>query len=321
MVSSSSIVIPAHNEQDFLHGLLSSLEKHLSVKPQVIVVANGCTDNTVDVARQFACEIVEIEQKQNPSTARNSGVKKATGDVLVFLDADVEITESWAQAFTELLESCNPEELFITGDQYHISKQPSWIEHSWFEPLRALPKSYINGGNIIVSASAYKALNGFDEELETGEDVDFCLRAKRQGANYSVDPRLVTLHEGFPKDTKNFLRRERWHGKGDYKDLSTFLRSKTALVTAAFFVLHLLLFGSLLAFFIGIGGENTQRVFIVSLLSVFCLIVLTTVMRFKSLTIISKPLVMVIQYLYFIGRMRSMIDALGARIGKKSVYK
>ena len=81
-----SIIIPARNEEGYLARTLKSIENQNYPHYETIVVLNGCTDNTLHVANKYADEIITCQP--GVSKARNSGAKKATGDILVFLDAD-----------------------------------------------------------------------------------------------------------------------------------------------------------------------------------------------------------------------------------------
>ncbi|SCM74129.1 glycosyltransferase [Desulfovibrio sp. 86] len=86
-----SVIIPTYNYAQFLpeavHSVLRQRADNLDV--EIIVVDDGSTDNTQDVARQMQRDIVYVrQQKSGVSTARNTGIQKARGDFVVFLDAD-----------------------------------------------------------------------------------------------------------------------------------------------------------------------------------------------------------------------------------------
>ena len=309
MSASGTIIIPAHNEQDFIINLLESLKVHLKKPTQIIVVANACTDATANNARGYDCEVIEIAQKQDPSTARNKGVEYAYGDIFAFLDADVEVTEKWCSAFQGLLDSTDKNSLILTGDQCHISKNPSWIEKNWFFPLRELPKSYINSGNLIASRELFVRINGFDSSLETGEDVDFCRRAVDATAELIINPSFIVFHEGFPKTMRRFLKRERWHGKGDFQQFSHLVRSKTALLTVVFTFIH-----GLLLILIPIAIYQCSKT---SLVALVVLVAATCVIRFKSLSILRQPSILAVQYIYFLGRGLSFLDTIKTKLTRK----
>lgn len=86
-----SVIIPTYNYAHFLpeavHSVLRQRADNLDV--EIIVVDDGSTDNTPEVARTLRRDIVYIRQeKSGVSTARNVGIQKARGDYVVFLDAD-----------------------------------------------------------------------------------------------------------------------------------------------------------------------------------------------------------------------------------------
>jgi GT2 family glycosyltransferase len=86
---------------------------------------------------------------------------------------------------------------------------------------------------LIIHRSLFLKVGGFAPELETGEDCEFCFRAKRAGARIENDPELRVIHAGYPKSIRRFFGRERWHGKGDYLSLKTVLSSKPAILSLA----------------------------------------------------------------------------------------
>jgi glycosyltransferase involved in cell wall biosynthesis len=82
-----SVIIPAHNEEAYLGVTLDALRDQAYKKFEVIVVANGCTDRTADMARERCDRLVVLSQK-SLGVARNLGARMAKGELLVFLDAD-----------------------------------------------------------------------------------------------------------------------------------------------------------------------------------------------------------------------------------------
>jgi len=85
-----SVVVPAHNEEQLLSsGLDAIAEANRSVagEVEVIVVANRCTDRTVEIARAAGARVV-VNDARNIAAVRNAGAATATGDVFVSIDAD-----------------------------------------------------------------------------------------------------------------------------------------------------------------------------------------------------------------------------------------
>lgn len=85
-----SIIIPTLNNEETLSNILSSVIKS-PVKKEVIVVDGGSRDRTVEIAKKFGCIIVKEEGKEkSPANAKNQGAKLAKGEVLVFLEGDLD---------------------------------------------------------------------------------------------------------------------------------------------------------------------------------------------------------------------------------------
>src|SRR6266404_4687267 len=82
-----SVIIPAHNEEDYLIPTLNALKRQNYANFEVIVVANGCSDRTAEVARGN-CHLLIVLSQKNLGVARNLGARMGRGEMLIFLDAD-----------------------------------------------------------------------------------------------------------------------------------------------------------------------------------------------------------------------------------------
>src|SRR5688572_465443 len=82
-----SVIIPAHNEEEFLPVTLDALKKQTYSRFEIIVVINGCTDNTATAVRGKCDQLHELEER-GLGPARNLGAAKARGNLLMFLDTD-----------------------------------------------------------------------------------------------------------------------------------------------------------------------------------------------------------------------------------------
>ncbi len=81
-------IIPAFNEEKTIGDVLQVLEKATLIK-QIIVVSDGSTDNTVEVARNFNVEVVDLEENRGKGGALKAGLENFKADVVLFLDADL----------------------------------------------------------------------------------------------------------------------------------------------------------------------------------------------------------------------------------------
>ncbi|MGK9483008.1 glycosyltransferase family 2 protein [Bacillus tropicus] len=97
MAKSLSVIIPACNEIDTISDVIQSVK---GLNPlEIIVVANGCTDDTETVAEHLGCKVLRYTEKLGNDVGRAAGAKEAIGDVLLFIDGDFAIQTSKLQLF------------------------------------------------------------------------------------------------------------------------------------------------------------------------------------------------------------------------------
>lgn len=315
--STTTIIIPAHNEGRYLPHLFDSIRRYGPDSPEIILVDNGSEDDSADLGHQFGATVVRTSQALKPAVARNLGVVHSSTDgVLVFLDADVILTSDWREEWCRQLAVLERQPLQVTGGVCDISMSPGWIERAWFSSFRSGHRTYVNGANLITTRELFNKIGGFDESLETGEDVAFCEKARAGGCDIVVNNRFRVTHEGYPKSSLAFVRRERWHGRGDFSRLTRIVKSKVAVATIAFIAFHVAaLWGVVAALFLG----GTLRLFEASCVAVvlFCLLRAIRMRPWGGARgLLAKCLLV---YLYFIGRSLSFWDALPALLGASSM--
>src|SRR5438874_2201589 len=184
-----SLIIPAYNEEAYIGATLESVERAarhaFSGKPaiEMIVVDNASTDGTAAVAASYATKLVP-ESQRNVARARNAGASAATADVLVFLDADTLVPESFFSCIAEIMRDAR-----CLGGSADINHRP---KRRWVHGYLALWRSFgriarmAQGAAQFSRRDAFASVGGYDERLFMGEDVDFYWRlrnfAKRKGS-------------------------------------------------------------------------------------------------------------------------------------------
>lgn len=296
-----SIVIPAFNEERFIAKTLERIESLVDIDLiEVIVVDNASTDQTGTIVSSFRwVKNHRLEQRVTISKARNIGWQKASHDIILFLDADVLLDKKWTDRAEASVRTIQQNPNTITGYAYYLSEEPHWIERHWFAFLKP-SKLYINGGNILTSKTVLNEISGFNEELITAEDVDFCQRAVAHGAELIQDPLLVTHHEGNPKSLKHFFKREKWHGTGDCQSLKSYLSSKVAMVA----LLHAFLSVSLLL--LVLSGQHTHALY--ALVLILALNLLIVLKKFGRIPARSFLPVMILNALYLSARFFALFN-------------
>ncbi|MBI2125016.1 glycosyltransferase [Candidatus Woesearchaeota archaeon] len=107
MIPYFSIIIPAHNEEKYLQKTIDSIKAQTLQDYETIIVTNGCTDKTEEIAKKnndHKFRLLSLS-KPNVSVARNAGALNAQGELLLFLDADTQLSstslEKIKEKFTE----------------------------------------------------------------------------------------------------------------------------------------------------------------------------------------------------------------------------
>lgn len=235
-----SFIIPAHNEEKHLPKVLATINQLISdLVYEIIVVDNGSTDSTVNIAQEFGAMVLQDSSK-TIAGLRNLGAEYAMGKILVFLDADVIITPKWAKEIVNLTSKLDENNRIVTGSHCGISANPSWIEKYWFLPMTLEKSNYMNSGHLIIDRNVFHEIGGFNSDLITGEDWEFCMRAKQKGIAIINNPELSVIHEGYPKTLRQFIRREKWHGIQDFYDMKSFINSKPAIFAVLYWLLGIL---------------------------------------------------------------------------------
>ena len=299
-----SIIVPAYNESLFIEDCLSAITREChraNIDAELIVIDNGSTDNTAQLARQHTPHVKTIT-RTSVSNARNTGAGMASNSLLAFIDADVVITQRWAQTLLLHYERYLQQPLFIAGHQYIVRQQGSWIEKHWFGNIQ---DKLLNGGNIITSGQAFELIAGFDGTLKTGEDYDFCNRAIDAQCEYLDDEGYEAIHLGFPRTLTHFVKREYWHGEGDFKSLALFVRSPVAIIAVLYSLVQLCILVLII--------QGVTAVAILLLTSLLIGNLILTRIRFKTAGIMTVMLNSVLNYCYFCARSASMFRMLSNR--------
>ena len=211
-----SVVIPAFNEASCIEACMVSLSKQTLSKHEfeVIVVDNGSVDSTASLASRYESKLplrVVSISRRSISAARNYGVSLTTGKMIAFLDVDCIPHPTWLADAMKLVA-----DNVIWGAHYKIPPQSSWVGSVWFKYQaneREGPVSFLPGGNLQMTRETFMSLGGFDESVETSEDVELCARARKRGMQVLAYPALAVVHDGTPQTLGHFYRKNRWHGK------------------------------------------------------------------------------------------------------------
>lgn len=201
-----SIIIPTLNEEKIIEKTLKNL-KEISAFPAEIIISDGRSqDRTLEIAKKYSDKVVVYEGKERQTIGggRNLGAKKAEGEYLLFLDADVSIPDinSFLQSLVEEFQKNN---LVAATVRLKVSKEEETISDKIFSAL-AINWIHIFYNNIVkigsssgefqfIRKESFEKVGGFDERLVAAEDFDMFMRLAKIGKTRMIN-RLTVYHTG-----------------------------------------------------------------------------------------------------------------------------
>jgi glycosyltransferase involved in cell wall biosynthesis len=201
-----SIIVPAYNEEGYLPATLEAIKGTLTGDAEVIVVDNLSTDATREVAVTRGAKVV-TETEHNIGKVRNTGAGAASGDVLVFIDADSIVRPG---IFDKIVEASA--DVRCVGGAAAVEYEPirNRTLISWFVKLYPLLGNWMKmrGGALqFCRADVFRDLGGFDSTIYVGEDIDFGWRLDRLARERGA-------HTVFIKEPKILTSSRRWNRMG-----------------------------------------------------------------------------------------------------------
>ncbi len=202
-----SFIIPAYNEQDFIAATIEQLyrsAKAAGTPYEIIVVADGCTDATVETARTLGARVLEVELR-HISAVRNAGAKVAKGDIFVFVDADTLIPEGTLAAAL----GAHAAGAIGGGARTIVYGALSWPARLL---IRVMSRIFFwlrltVGGFLWVDRGSFEAVGGFDERYFAAEDIVMCKALKKLGIFTVVSEPMMT-------SGRKFEHRSLWENLG-----------------------------------------------------------------------------------------------------------
>jgi glycosyltransferase involved in cell wall biosynthesis len=190
-----SIVIPVYNGGDSFRECLSSLKQYLPQTPElnveIIVVGDGDTDGSSELAQKLGARVFRIETNQGPAKARNLGAQKARGEILFFIDADVAINALTVPQVIKVFQD-DPALDAVIGSYDDLPGAPNFLSqyknlfHHFTHQSSLEEASTFWGACGAIRRDVFWAVGGFDENYRhpSIEDIELGYRLKK--AKYSI---------------------------------------------------------------------------------------------------------------------------------------
>lgn len=310
-----SVIVPAHNEEKYIHKTLSSVIKqdYGSQNYEIIVVDNNSTDRTKEIVKEFQSVSYYFKKDGPVGAVRNYGVNFSKGEVIAFIDGDCIADKSWLSTGVNLLYSMD--EIGAVGGKYSLDKSATWIERYWLLGVNdeAISKLDLLGGDTITKREVFYKVGMFDENITSGEDTKLTYKIRSHGYLVKIDKSLNVIHLGNAKNVKEFIYRQIWHSENYILNLRESLQDITFYMVVSFLLFACTAMASIPFSFPTTTATVTGTCLIASTFSV------KRVLRSnrKTYRLDELSLIFFIDYLYLIGRSLGFLKGILASYRRK----
>jgi len=202
-----SIIIPTLNEEKILPRLLKDIDEQQFTDFEVFITDGGSSDRTQNIVKthKSVYSLKFLKANLNVGGSRNFGAKRASGDYLVFLDADTQISPDFLTKLKSQLEITRADFATTygqpdTGNIFDLIV--AWVTNLLMRLLIKFGKPFMGGQCLIMRRSVFHNLGGFDESVVHAEDHELVQRAQRRGfrGRFFKSPRHLISFRRFERE-------------------------------------------------------------------------------------------------------------------------
>jgi glycosyltransferase involved in cell wall biosynthesis len=193
-----SAIVPALNAAATIAQCLDALTAQASDEVEIIVVDDGSTDDTFEIASSYNVRMIKLPRNMGPSAARNRGAEMARAPILFFLDADVAIAPGGLARARASMSGTDAGAVIGSYDDdpaasSSISRFKNLAHHYFHQRSRPEATTFW-GACGMVRRELFFAAGGFDEQRSGIEDVELGCRMTERGIRIVLDPGLQVKH-------------------------------------------------------------------------------------------------------------------------------
>jgi len=218
-----SVIIPVYNGEHFLSDAIGNVLKQGYAPLEILVIDDGSTDRTSAIANHFESTMHYVcQNNKGHSSARNTGLALATGEVIAFLDVDDLWPEDKLTLQIPRLLPSRAIDVVMGRVEFFWNQSDQKRTLSTGNPINCLMNVYLGSG--VFKRHVFQQVGKFDEDLRYSEDHDWFLRARERGIGIMIMEQVALYHRvheysmtakkeafGFqlPRVLKNSLERRR----------------------------------------------------------------------------------------------------------------
>jgi len=208
----SSIVVPAHNEEEHIEECLASLINQTKKASEIILVDDGSTDKTVELASKFQVKIIKLKHNGR-GYARNTGWRAAKEDIIgwraakediiFFAEADSICDKNWHKEMLKEFEKGADAVI----DRKAVYNPKTFFEKTYQANLNVRYSNYTPFNAWAFKKEVLQKVNGFDENLQYAGDRELGMRIMEEGFKIFFAKNAIQYHRGYPKNYFVFIKK------------------------------------------------------------------------------------------------------------------
>ncbi len=182
-----SVIIPAHNEEEYILRTIASIRNQSYTNLEIIVVVNGSTDRTFNIAEKKADIALDFKDGFGPAQARNKGAEVAHGSLYVFVDADTLLSPTIIANIVRSYELLATQSMPAFGACKALPSRRTIPALAFFGFKNLIHHLHLYKGVLALffcDAQLFKNVTGFKPQMRVGEFKDFIRRSIEAGGRY-----------------------------------------------------------------------------------------------------------------------------------------
>lgn len=221
------------NEEKTIQALLDSLLNQTKKPDEIILIDGGSKDKTVKIIKSFQKKYPFIKlfvKKTSIPQARNLAVKKAKGEIILFIDAGCKAKKDWLEKMLNCFQK-DKNAMIVAGAYEMKAKTPLQKAFSLFVGVQRQnfkEKNFVpSTRSVAFKKDLWEKLNGFNESLQKAEDTEFFLKAEKIGAKKILCPEAKVIWFEFENlKLKDMIKKFFSYAKEDAKTLIFWNKNK-----------------------------------------------------------------------------------------------
>ena len=213
-----SVIVPVYNGEKQIKACIEALldQSYSEDRYEIIIVDNGSTDSTVEIAKEYPVALLEKREIQSSYAARNKGIRNAKGEILAFTDSDCVAEPRWIEEGVKALTSQSAD---LVGGKVDFMYSKRRTTAELYDSVTFMQiESYIKDSNVAATANLFvksllfDEIGMFPESVKSGGDIQWTSRATSNGFSLVYAPEARVKHP--TRRLKPLLKKQYRVGKG-----------------------------------------------------------------------------------------------------------